>query len=113
MATPDTLERWLLFRPSSLLAQELNRKTTVLLIADALACFLLVFILSDLVRRYHAKKRYEESLLPLPPCPPKRGPLGHIGIMPKEFEYLTYERWAKEQGERASRSVRRSCALGD
>ncbi|KAJ2929185.1 hypothetical protein H1R20_g7906, partial [Candolleomyces eurysporus] len=99
MATPLTtgaLEKWLLLRPSSLLGLGLSRKANGLLIADGLACFSFVFILASLVRRYRAKKKYEENLLPLPPCPPKRGPLGHVAIMPKEFEYLMYERWAKE-----------------
>ena len=102
MAAPRTtgaLTKWLLLRPSSLLGLGLNRRANVLLIADGLACFSFAFILASLVRRYRAKKEYEETLLPLPPCPPKRGPLGHVGIMPKEFEYLTYERWAKELGE--------------
>ncbi|RXW19597.1 hypothetical protein EST38_g6257 [Candolleomyces aberdarensis] len=99
MAAPrptGALAQWLLLRPSSLLGLGLSRKANGLLIADGLACFSFVFILASLVRRYRAKKKYEENLLPLPPCPPKRGPLGHVGIMPKEFEYLMYERWAKE-----------------
>ncbi|KAJ2917559.1 hypothetical protein MD484_g2877, partial [Candolleomyces efflorescens] len=97
-ASPTTgaLAPWLLLRPSSLLGLGLNRRANVLLIADGLACISFAYILASLLRRYRARKKYEETLLPLPPCPPKRGPLGHVGIMPKEFEYLTYERWAKE-----------------
>jgi hypothetical protein len=44
---------------------------------------------------------HEENRLPLPPCPPKRGPLCHVGIMQTEFDYVTYERWAKELSEYA------------
>jgi len=48
-----------------------------------------------LLRRWQRAR----AKLPLPPCPPKKGFLGHVDIMPTSFEYYAYGKWAKELSE--------------
>jgi hypothetical protein len=35
----------------------------------------------------------------LPPGPPKHFLLGHLAVMPREKDWLTYSEWAKKYGE--------------